>query len=83
MHRLSRGSTRLHCAKTAERIKIPLRLNIVGDPRNIVLHGVLILHRKADVELQIMLPVMDSLRVSSVAEGRNLKFRVLTERWGP
>jgi len=36
---LSRGSTRLHCAKTAERIKIVFGVNTPGSPRNIVLHG--------------------------------------------
>jgi len=34
---LSRGSTRLHRTKTAERIKIPFGVNTVGVPRNIVL----------------------------------------------
>jgi len=36
---LSRGSTRLHCAKTAERIKLLLAVNTLGGPRDIVLHG--------------------------------------------
>jgi len=34
---LSRGSTRLHCAKTAEQMKIVFGVNTVGGPRNIVL----------------------------------------------
>jgi len=36
---LSRGSTRLYCAKTAERIKIPFGLNTLRGLRNIVLDG--------------------------------------------
>jgi len=36
---LSRGSTRLHCAKTAEQIKILFGVNTLGGPRNIVLDG--------------------------------------------
>jgi len=38
---LSRGSTRLCCAKTAEQIKILFRVNTLGGPRNILLisHG--------------------------------------------
>jgi len=36
---LSHGSTRLHCAKTAEQIKIIFMLNTFGGPRNIVLDG--------------------------------------------
>jgi len=34
---LSHGSTQLHCAKTAEQIKVPLGVNTLGDPRNSVL----------------------------------------------
>jgi len=34
---LSYGSTRLHCAKTAEQIKILFGVNTLGGPRNIVL----------------------------------------------
>jgi len=33
---LSRGSTRLHCAKTAERIKILLGVNTPAGPRNML-----------------------------------------------
>jgi len=36
---LSRGSTQLHCAKTAERIKILFRMNTLGGPWNIALDG--------------------------------------------
>jgi len=36
---LSRGSTRLLCAKTAEQIKILFRVDTLGGPRNIVLDG--------------------------------------------
>jgi len=36
---LSRGTTRLHCAITTERIKMLLRVNNLGGPRDIVLHG--------------------------------------------
>jgi len=36
---LSRGSTRLHCAKMAEQIKMLFGVNTRGGPRNIVLHG--------------------------------------------
>jgi len=36
---LSRGSTRLHCAKTAEQIKILFVVNTLGGPRNIALDG--------------------------------------------
>jgi len=36
---LSRGSTRLHCAKTAEWIKMLFWVNTFGSPRDIVLHG--------------------------------------------
>jgi len=36
---LSRGSTRLHCAKTAEQIKTLFVVNTLGGPRNIVLDG--------------------------------------------
>jgi len=36
---LSRGSTRLHCAKTVERIKILFGMNISGGLWNIVLDG--------------------------------------------
>jgi len=36
---LSRGSTRLDCAKTAEQIKSLFGVNTVGGPRNIVLDG--------------------------------------------
>jgi len=35
---LSCGSTRLHCAKTAEWIKIPFGVNSPGGPTNTVLH---------------------------------------------
>jgi len=34
---LSRGSTRLHCAKTAKHIKVLFRLNTLGGPRKTVL----------------------------------------------
>jgi len=34
---LSRGSTRLHCAKAAELMKILFGVNILRGPRNIVL----------------------------------------------
>jgi len=43
---LSRGSTRLHCAKTAERMKMLFAVNSFEGPRNIVLDGVLILPRR-------------------------------------
>jgi len=36
---LSRGSTRLHCAKTAEQIKILFGRNTLGGARNTVLDG--------------------------------------------
>jgi len=36
---LSCGSTRLHCAKMAEQIKILFGVNTLGGPRNIVLDG--------------------------------------------
>jgi len=36
---LSRGSTRLHCAKTAEQIKMLFGVNTFEGPRNIVLDG--------------------------------------------
>jgi len=36
---LSQGSTRLYCAKTAERIKMLFGVNTLGGPRDIVLHG--------------------------------------------
>jgi len=36
----SSGSTQLHCAKTAERIKMVFAVNTLGGPRNIVLVGV-------------------------------------------
>jgi len=36
---LSRGSTRLHCAITAEQIKVLFGVNTFGGPRNIVLNG--------------------------------------------
>jgi len=36
---LSRGSTRLHCAKMAEQIKILFMVNTPGGPSNIVLDG--------------------------------------------
>jgi len=36
---LSRGSTRLRCAKTAEQIKILFGVNTLGCPRNTVLDG--------------------------------------------
>jgi len=36
--RLSRGSTRLHCAKTAEQIKMLFGMNTLGSPRDIVLY---------------------------------------------
>jgi len=36
---LSRGSTRLHCAKTAEQIRILFGVSTLGSPRNIVLDG--------------------------------------------
>jgi len=35
----SRGSTRLRCAKTAERIKMLLGVNTFGGSLDIVLHG--------------------------------------------
>jgi len=34
---LSRGSSRLHCAKMAERIKMLFGVNTLGSPRNTVL----------------------------------------------
>jgi len=36
---LSRGLTRIHCAKKAEQIKILFGVNNLGCPRNIVLDG--------------------------------------------
>jgi len=42
---LSRGSTRLHSAKTAELIKMLLGVNTPGGRRNVLLEGVLIPHR--------------------------------------
>jgi len=36
---MSRGSTRLRCAKTAEQYKILFRVNTLGNQRNIVLDG--------------------------------------------
>jgi len=36
---LSLGSTRLHCAKTAERIKMMFGMTTLGSQQDIVLHG--------------------------------------------
>jgi len=36
---LSRGSSQLHCAKTAEQIKMLFGVNTPGGPWNIVFHG--------------------------------------------
>jgi len=36
---LSCGSTRLHCAKTAERIRIVFGVNTLESPWNVLLHG--------------------------------------------
>jgi len=52
------GSTRLHCVKMAQRIKVQFGVNTLGGPWNIVLHGVLITHRYWDRELGKILPVM-------------------------
>jgi len=41
---LSRGSSRLHCEKMAERIKILFEVNTPGGPKIIVLHGAQIPH---------------------------------------
>jgi len=56
---LSSGSTRLHCAKTAERIKILFRV---------------IPQQRRDGELRKILPLLDLLHISKIAESRDLKF---------
>jgi len=49
---LSHGSTRLRCAKMAERIKILFAVNTLGGPRNIVIDGVLIPRSKGGDSMQ-------------------------------
>jgi len=45
---LSRGSTRLHCAKTAERIKILFGVNTLGAHGTLCYTRVLIPHRQGE-----------------------------------
>jgi len=71
--RLSRGRTRLHCTKTADRIKIPFGVNTLGGPRKIVLdegpnHPQLWGERVGKV-----LTLKDPLLVPRIAIARNLK----------
>jgi len=58
---LSRGSTRLHSAKTAERIKILFGVNTQGAPRNTEKTGVLIAPQRGGGEFGKISPFGDPL----------------------
>jgi len=64
---LSRSSTRLHCAKTVERIKMLFGVNIPGGPWSIVLEGVLFPHSKGDLGTIFQI---DPLHTSIMAEAK-------------
>jgi len=71
---LSRGLTRLLCEKTAELIKMLFGVNTLGGPRNIVLYmGPDSPHREGEGELGKILPTVDPLHISGMAEARDLK----------
>jgi len=67
---LSRGSTRLYCAKTDKRIKMLFGVNTPGSPWNIVLDMGLNPpppDREGEKEFGKMLPIMDPLYVLEIA----------------
>jgi len=66
-------STRLHCAKMTERIKILLVLNTPGGPGNIVLDGGPDTPTARGRVVGKKLPIVDTLHLSRMAE----------EDWGP
>jgi len=70
---LSRGSTELHCTKTAKRIKMLFVRNTLGNPWDIVLHWGPDPHSKGKGD-----PLLNSetSRISGTPEARALKFRV-------
>jgi len=69
-------TTRLHCAKTAEQIGILFRVNTLGGPRNIMLNWAPDPPQRRGGELRKILPTVDPLHISRLAEARNLKFCV-------
>jgi len=79
---LSRGSTRLYCAKTAQRIKILFGVNTLGGPRNIMLDGGPDPPQRGGGVGEIS-PIVDQLHISRLAEITNLKFCVHIHGWGP
>jgi len=78
---LSCGSSWLHCAKMAEQIKMVFGVNTLGDPRNIVLDVGLGLPQRG--EAGPTFKFWDPPRMSGTADGRDLKFCVYIEGWGP
>jgi len=63
---LSRGSTRLHCTKTAVRINVLFWLNTPGSPRTIVLYWRP--HSERRGELVKILPIVNPVHTSRLAE---------------
>jgi len=76
---LSRGSTRLHCAKTAELIKMLFMMNSLGGPWNTVLRAGTDSPQRGWGKLGKILPIMDPLHISETA--RDLKIFVHIEDW--
>jgi len=64
---LSRRLTRLHCAKTAQRIKMLFRVNTPGAHGTLCYTWVLILHRQGEGPA---IKFWDSPRISGTAEAR-------------
>jgi len=73
---LSHGSTRLHCAKTAQWIKMLFERNTLGDPWNIVLHGGPDLPQRGRGGVGKIMQTVDQLHISGMVEARDLKFCV-------
>jgi len=64
----SRGSTRLRCAKTAERTKMLFGVNSPGGPWNTALHGDPDPPQRGGGEVGKILPIVDPLHISGPTE---------------
>jgi len=74
---LAYGSTQLHCAKTANQIKMLFGLNTLGARGTLCYTGVLIPpSREREGELGKILPIMDPLHISGTTEARDLNYCV-------
>jgi len=78
---VSRGSSQLRCAKTAEQIKMLFGVNTVGVSGTLCLHGGP--DPPTDREKGPTFKFWDTPRISGTAKSRDLKFCMRLEGDGP